>query len=155
MNEKIRLQRTIFDDFAWYILNPNVIRVIAVLLILVIAYAAYAFGKASASSVEITNVSVVKSKLTEPAQIEDISVMTLRCAADSSPRLSLSGSGDLSMTVAGSADIEALGSDSIALSLPTGEGKYDISYFGAEARLAWSTGQGQCVEDFASRAEER
>lgn len=155
MNEKIRLQRTRFDDFAWHLLNPNVIRVIAVLLILVIAYAAYALGKASASSVEITQVSVVESKLTEPAKTDDISVMTLRCAKDSSPRLSLTGSGDLSLTVSGATDIEALGSDTVSLTLPNGEGQYDISYFGTDARVAWSTGQGHCVEDFASRAEER
>lgn len=155
MSENIRLTRTRFDDFAWYALNPNVVRVVAVLLILTIAYAAYAFGKASASSVEVTKVSVVEPTLMEPADPQDVSVMTLKCAEDSTPRLRLDGSSDLSLTVSGSADLEALGDKEVMVTLPTGEGEYDLAYFGADARLSWSTAQGQCVEDFSSRADER
>lgn len=157
MSEKSPLLRSRTDDLSWYVLHPNVLRIVAVLLLAGLAYAAYAVGKAQATqvTVTVTDVTLSKPALTEPAPGSEVSALTLTCTDDADARLRLTGQGQVSVTVSGDAQIEMLAESEAVVRVPAGGGTFDIAYFGEDADLSWSTSEGRCVESFSSRADER
>ena len=155
MSEKSPLIRTRFDDVAWYVLHPEVMRVIAVILILAVGYAGYALGKSTGTEVNVTDVTLTRPALTKPSPGSEVSTLVLSCSEDAQVRLLVSAKGQVSMTVTGSAEAELLSKNTASLKLDSGGGTYNIAYTGESADIVWSTAAGECAEDFSSHSSER